>query len=91
MDKTRTPDLKAFYRSLSASDKKLFAAAADTTTDYIEAHLVYARKVPRPDAMERLASACKQFGAPFDKAALLLFFYPDPPVSTSDSASEVSA
>ncbi|WP_186215893.1 hypothetical protein [Burkholderia gladioli] len=77
MDKTCIPDLKTFYRSLSAADKKLFATAADTTTDYIETHLVYARKIPRPESMERLVEACEQFGAPFDKAALLLFFYPD--------------
>ncbi|WAL81503.1 hypothetical protein OYT13_16825 [Pandoraea sp. XJJ-1] len=78
MNTSDTEDFKAFYRSLSATDKRRFAQEAGTTTDYIETHLVYARKVPRKQSMDRLFDACKNHGAKFDKAGLIAFFYGSP-------------
>lgn len=66
---------KTFYRSLTPERQKEFASEAKTTTGYIEAHLVYARKVPRKDSMDSLWLACEKFGAQFDKNALLAFFF----------------
>lgn len=75
MDTNEPADFKGFYRSLDAESKKRFAAAAKTTTGNIEAHWVYARKIPGPTRMERLYSACVEFGANFTKAQLITFFY----------------
>ncbi|QYY30263.1 hypothetical protein K2O51_23110 [Cupriavidus pinatubonensis] len=68
-------DFKAFYRSLPVERRAAFASAANTTTVYIETHLVYARKVPRKASMDALWRACADFGAPFSREELLAFFY----------------
>lgn len=70
-------DLKTFYRSLSPDRKEAFARAANTTTVYIETHLVYARKVPRKASMDALWKACQEFGAPFSREELIGFFFAD--------------
>lgn len=75
MDTTEPADFKSFYRSLDADAKKRFASSAKTTTGNIEAHWVYARKIPGPTRMERLYAACIEFGADFTKAQLIAFFY----------------
>jgi hypothetical protein len=75
MDTTKPADFRGFYRSLDADAKTRFAAAAGTSPKYIEVHLVYARRMPRPDSMERIFAACKAFGATFDMAQLIAFFY----------------
>lgn len=68
-------DFKSFYRSLSVDRREAFAAAANTTTVYIETHLVYARKIPRRASMDALWQACADFGAVFTREDLLAFFF----------------
>jgi len=68
-------DFKSFYRSLATEDKAKFAACAGTSKEYIEVHLVYARRMPRKDKMDALHAACLKFGAKFTKQALIAFFY----------------
>lgn len=68
-------DFKSFYRSLSVDRREAFAAAANTTTVYIETHLVYARKIPRRASMDALWKACVDFGATFTREDLLAFFF----------------
>ncbi|TCK39677.1 hypothetical protein B0G84_5017 [Paraburkholderia sp. BL8N3] len=75
MNTTRPADFKGFYRSLDAEARKRFADSAKTTTGNIEAHWVYARKIPGPTRMERLYAACLEFGASFSKPELIAFFY----------------
>jgi hypothetical protein len=75
MDTTYPADFRSFYRSLDAEQKKRFAQAAGTTPKYIEVHLVYARRIPRPDKMEQLFAACQAFGATFYLGQLIAFFY----------------
>lgn len=70
-------DFKAFYHTLGSEERERFANAAATTTNYIECHLVYARKTPRPARMNMLYAACVEFGARFSHEDLLKFFYPD--------------
>lgn len=72
---TCAQDFKSFYRSLPAERKEAFAKAANTTTVYIETHLVYARKVPRKASMDALWKACHEFGATFSREELLAFFF----------------
>jgi len=72
---TCAQDFKSFYRSLPPERREAFAQAANTTTVYIETHLVYARKVPRKASMDALWGACRQFGAAFSREELLAFFY----------------
>ncbi len=50
-------DFKAYYRSLDRSEREAYAVRAGTTVGYLENHLVYARKMPRRDLIERLANA----------------------------------
>lgn len=64
--------LKAFYQSLDPKSKARYAKAAGTTTGYIECHLLYARKVPRPVLLRKLALASN--GA-LKFEDLLEFFY----------------
>ncbi|MBV8158294.1 MAG: hypothetical protein JO278_11590 [Dyella sp.] len=68
-------DFKSFYRSLSIERREAFALAANTTTVYIETHLVYARKIPRRASMDALWQACVEFGASFTREELLAFFF----------------
>jgi len=68
-------DFKSFYRSLSVERRDAFASAANTTTVYIETHLVYARKIPRRASMDALWQACVDFGATFTREDLLAFFF----------------
>ncbi|WP_024904493.1 hypothetical protein [Robbsia andropogonis] len=75
MDTTSPADFKGFYRSLDMASRERFASIADTTTTYIEVHLVYGRRIPRPKSMEKIFDACQQMGASFSKADLLDFFY----------------
>jgi len=94
MDTTNTADFKTFYRSLDADAKKRFAHAAGTTPKYIEVHLVYARRIPRPDKMEQLFAACQEFGATFDIGQLIAFFYAESKVlkgKTVDPVDEAAA
>jgi hypothetical protein len=48
-------DFKHYYLSLSKDEREDYAARVGTTTDYIECHLLAARKVPRPKLMNALA------------------------------------
>lgn len=94
MDTNEPADFKGFYRSLDTESKKRFAAAAKTTTGNIEAHWVYARKIPGPTRMERLYAACLEFGANFTKAQLIAFFYEankDREIKTKDAVDKSAA
>lgn len=48
---------KEYYRSLSSSEREKFAKRADTSTRYIEIHLLPVRKVARQDTIHQLAEA----------------------------------
>lgn len=80
---------KSFYTGLPEEKRGEFAEAAGTTTGYIEAHLIapaHRRKVPNKPLMERLSAACGQFGAPFNKAQLVAYFYETPPEESGQAA-----
>lgn len=49
--------LKTFYRQLPRAEREAYAKRAGTTVNYLENHLIPARKMPRRDLMERLAAA----------------------------------
>lgn len=69
---------KTFYQALSEERRAAFADAAQTTTGYIETHLIAPakrRRVPNKPLMDRLAVACTEFGAEFSKEQLLAYFY----------------
>ena len=53
-------DFKEFYFSLSKAQRQSFAQKAGTTVRYIECHLVYARRVPRPKLMNGLVTASRK-------------------------------
>lgn len=48
---------KGWYRSLTSEEKAAFAHRANVSRAYIENHLVFRRRTPRPETMERLAVA----------------------------------
>lgn len=50
-------DFKTWYRSMTPAEKREYARRAGLSQQYIEVHLVYRRRVPRPDTMRRLAEA----------------------------------
>jgi hypothetical protein len=69
-------DFKAFFLSLSESDRDRLAVMSGTTVGNVRAHWMHARRVPRSAAaMDKLFEACKSLGAGFSKAQLLAFFY----------------
>jgi hypothetical protein len=50
-------DFKTWYRSMTAEEKQEFARRAGLSQQYIQVHLVYRRRIPRPDTMRKLAEA----------------------------------
>lgn len=70
-------DFKSLYAGLNADQRKDFAEIAGTSRRYIECHLLYARKLPGAPLMQRLWEACEAYKAPFTRADLLKFFYPE--------------
>lgn len=48
---------KLWYRGLTSEEKSAFADRAKVSRAYIETHLVYRRRTPRPETMRRLAAA----------------------------------
>lgn len=68
-------NFRTFYRSLPPALKPRFAEEAGTTTGYIEAHLIYARKFPRKGTFDRLWNACSTYGAKFSRQDLQSFFF----------------
>ena len=71
------PTFRDFYLAMSREQRAQFAALAGTTEAYISVKYVRAASVPRPEQMQRLWVACKTYGAPFTRADLLRFFYPE--------------
>lgn len=68
-------DLKTYYQGLSQNERRDFARRANTTTAYIEVHLLPRRKIPKPPLLDSLALACSEMGVGISKADLLAFFY----------------
>lgn len=68
-------DLKTFFLGLEPAAQERFAVRAGTTVGYLRAHLIRGSRVPRPELMESLAEACREFGAGLSKEDLLAFFY----------------
>ena len=46
-----------FYRSMNREERQAFAKRADTSTAYIEIHLLPRRKMPKKETMQALAGA----------------------------------
>lgn len=70
-------NFREFFLALPKEHRARFAEIAGTTETYIAVKLVRAAAVPRPQQMERLWLACRAYRAPFTRADLLSFFYPD--------------
>jgi hypothetical protein len=70
-------NFREFFLALPKEHRERFAAIAGTTETYIAVKLVRAAAVPRPDQMNRLWDACEAYRAPFTRADLLKFFYPE--------------
>lgn len=68
-------DFKTYYQGLSQDERKKFANLANTSTGYIEIHLIPRRKIPKPPLLDRLACACAAMGTSISKGDLLAFFY----------------
>jgi len=65
-------DFKLYYRQLDREQRKAFANRAQTSTRYIENHLMFRRRIPRPDMLERLAAASQ---GKVSYGDLVTFFY----------------
>jgi hypothetical protein len=70
-------NFREFFLALPKEHRARFAEIAGTTETYIAVKLVRAAAVPRPDQMQRLWEACEAYQAPFTRADLLRFFYPE--------------
>lgn len=68
-------DFKNYYQSLTPVLKLEFALEAGTSVHYINTHLVYGRKIPKPKLINGLTRACEKYNAGISKEALLDFFY----------------
>lgn len=79
-------NFREFFLALPKEHRARFAELAGTTETYIAVKLVRAKSVPRPEQMERLWSACKAYRAPFTRADLLNFFYPESAVDRDSKA-----
>ena len=69
---------KEFFLGLTESEREALASSAGTTVNYIRTHLIapaHRRKTPNKELMNRLAVACAEKGARFDRAQLLEYFY----------------
>lgn len=84
-------NFREFFLALPKEHRARFAELAGTTETYIAVKLVRAKSVPRPEQMERLWSACKAYRAPFTRADLLNFFYPEASADPDPAASACHA
>lgn len=57
MTKKASTDWKAWYRSLSRDERIAYCERAGVSRDYLEVHLLFRRKNPRLETMQRLADA----------------------------------
>lgn len=65
-------EFDTYYKSLTKRERKSFAGRANTSTEYIEIHLLPRRKVPRIDTMKVLARAS---GEACSYADVVTYFY----------------
>jgi hypothetical protein len=68
-------DLRKFFLAMSGEERERFAAAAGTTSGYIQTHLIAPperRRIPKPELMRNLVNAAH--GA-FTFSELLDYFY----------------
>lgn len=49
-----------FIRLMSDDELKKYANASGTTVSYLKNHLIYKKKIPRPEMIESLVSAARQ-------------------------------
>lgn len=61
-----------YYKQKTAGERSVFASKAETSTQYIEIHLLSGRKKPTPDTMENLAKATD---GEFSYEDIVNFFY----------------
>jgi hypothetical protein len=76
-------DLKALYFGLETRQRAQFCRLARTTDGYMRIHVVHARKIPRPEFMDRLLVACRKFDETITKDQLLSFFYEQRPAKAA--------
>lgn len=50
-------NFKTYYRGLEQDDREAFADRAETSTNYIDIHLIPRHKIPRKESMKMLAKA----------------------------------
>lgn len=46
-----------FYKNLSAKERETYHKRAGCAPNYIDAHLIHARRTPRPGRMEKMVEA----------------------------------
>jgi cytochrome P450 len=87
-------NFKTWFQGLPPDGRERFASAAGTTVQYVMAHLVHARKVPRKKLLAGLCAAAEEMNAPFARNELINFFYlgtlpaaaPAPPEPATEAA-----
>ena len=52
-------DFTQYIRSMSEQQLQNFAIASGTTTNYIKLHLIYKKKIPRPEMIDSLVIAAE--------------------------------
>ena len=62
-----------FFKRLDESQRTEYAERAGTSVEYIRAHLIYARRVPRRDLLEALVMASD---GQVSRKEILEHFYP---------------
>lgn len=75
MEASVEPSFKELWLGLPEDRKEAFATEAGTTPGYIRTHLIHGNKLPRPELMRGLATACEKFQWPFSEEQLVLHFY----------------
>lgn len=76
-------DFKVWYLSLPRDERRAYALAAGTSVGYLSVHLIYRRKLPRPELLKRLAEAAKPRQGPSAIDLARFFYLHDTPPSES--------
>ena len=68
-------DFHAFWLGLGKSSRSKLATDCEISVGYLQSGILYSRKIPRPESLERLAAATRKHDARASVPSLYLYFH----------------
>lgn len=66
-----------FYKALNKGEREIFASRIGSTVRYVEAHLIYAARIPRRGMMSTMIEVCEDMsGGSVKRSDVFDHFYP---------------